>query len=542
MVYGESAGSVTRLTVRVCGRKRRRCGVLSLSSGHGNQRNPRNRHRGEPGGDPRRHRRSGVGHRVVAAASERRSSREGQERAASQSEDEGEGRGHHRRTSGGLHLDQEQGQLDAGQLRPAAFAGCVLHADARRRQDEGRLRNQRRPGGAAARLRPQARRQRNDRHRHQRSARPGAGPEEKEVIVVAGRGPLDGVRVIELGGIGPGPHAAMVLADLGADVVRVRRPGGLTMPAEHLDLLHRGKRIVDLDVKTDPQALLELAARAYVLLDCFRPGTCERLGIGPDDCAAVNPRLIFARITGWGQHGPLAATAGHDINYLSQTGALSALGYADRPPLPPLNLVADFGGGSMLVLLGIVVALYERERSGRGQIVDAAMVDGVSVLAQMMWTMKGIGSLRDQRESFLLDGGAPFYRCYEASDGKYLAVGAIEPQFFAALLAGLGLPADEVPNQLDIGSFPQMHAQFAERFASRTRDDWTQVFAGTDACVTPVLTWGEAATNDHLRARSTVITAHGVEQAAPAPRFSRTPAPPVERPPAATTPLSEINW
>jgi alpha-methylacyl-CoA racemase len=359
---------------------------------------------------------------------------------------------------------------------------------------------------------------------------------------VSGAGPLAGIKVIELGGIGPGPHAGMVLADLGADVVRVRRPGGLTMPAEDRDLLHRGKRIVDLDVKTQPQILLDLVAKADVLLDCFRPGTCERLGIGPDECAAVNPRLIFARITGWGQDGPLAATAGHDINYLAQTGALSALGYADRPPMPPLNLVADFGGGSMLVLLGIVVALYERERSGKGQVVDAAMVDGVSVLAQMMWTMKGIGSLRDQRESFLLDGGAPFYRCYETSDGKYMAVGAIEPQFFAALLAGLGLAPDEVPSQLEIGSYQQMYDVFAQRFAGRTRDEWTQVFAGTDACVTPVLTWSEAADDDHLNARSTVITAHGVEQAAPAPRFSRTPPGPVGKPPATTTPISEINW
>jgi alpha-methylacyl-CoA racemase len=350
------------------------------------------------------------------------------------------------------------------------------------------------------------------------------------------------VKVIELGGIGPGPHAGMMLADLGADVVRVRRPGGLTMPSEDRDLLHRGKRIVDLDVKAQPGVLLELAAKADVLLDCFRPGTCERLGIGPDDCAAVNPRLIFARITGWGQEGPLASTAGHDINYLSQTGALSALGYKDRPPMPPLNLVADFGGGSMLVLLGIVVALYERERSGTGQVVDAAMVDGVSLLAQMMWTMKSTGALRDERESFLLDGGAPFYRCYETSDGKYMAVGAIEPQFFAALLTGLGLSPDEVPGQLDIGSYHRMHDVFAERFASRTRDEWTQVFAGTDACVTPVLTWREAAVSDHLRARSTVITAHGVEQAAPAPRFSRTPAGPVGVPPATTTPLAEIGW
>ena len=334
----------------------------------------------------------------------------------------------------------------------------------------------------------------------------------------------------------------MMLADLGADVVRIRRPGGLEMPPEDRDLLHRGKRIVDLDVKTRPEALLGLAAKADVLLDCFRPGTCERLGIGPDDCAAVNPRLIFARITGWGQQGPLAQTAGHDINYLSLTGALSALGYADRPPMPPLNLVADFGGGSMLVLLGIVAALYERERSGKGQVVDAAMVDGVSLLAQVMWTMKSTGALREKRESFLLDGGAPFYRCYETSDGKYVAVGAIEPQFFAALLTGLGLSPDEVPAQSDRGAYPQMFDVFATRFASRTRDEWTQVFAGTDACVTPVLTWSEAAADAHLNARSTVITAHGAEQAAPAPRFSRTPGGPVGPPPAITTPLTEIDW
>ena len=334
----------------------------------------------------------------------------------------------------------------------------------------------------------------------------------------------------------------MVLADLGADVVRVRRPGGLTMPAENVDLLHRGKRIVDLDVKKQPQALLELAARADVLLDCFRPGTCERLGIGPDECAAVNPRLIFARITGWGQDGPLASTAGHDINYLSQTGALSAIGFRDRPPVAPLNLVADFGGGSMFVLLGIVSALYERERSGKGQVIDAAMVDGVSILSQMMWTMKATGALRDERESFLLDGGAPFYRTYETADGQYMAVGSIEPQFFAQLLDGLGLTSDEVPNQLDFAGFPRMHKLFAERFASKTRDEWTEIFAGTDACVTPVLTWTEAAQNDHLRARATVVEANGVEQAAPAPRFSRTPSGPPGGPPQVTTPIDDIGW
>src|ERR1700761_2233504 len=475
---------------------------------------------------------------MVAAASKRRGPGERQGWTTQQGQDEGKGRGDHRRTGGGLYMEQEQGQLDVGQLRPATIAGCFVHPDARRGQDEGQVRNQRRPRSAVARLCPQARRQRNDRHRHQGLTRPGAGSEERPSLT----GPLGGVRVIELGGIGPGPHAAMMLADLGADVVRVRRPGGLTMPAENLDLLHRGKRIVDLDVKADPQQLLDLVAKADVLLDCFRPGTCERLGIGPDACAAVNPRLIFARITGWGQDGPRASTAGHDINYLSQTGALSALGYRDRPPMPPLNLVADFGGGSMFVLLGIVAALYERERSGTGQVVDAAMVDGVSVLAQMMWTMKSTGALRDERESFLLDGGAPFYRCYETADGKYMAVGAIEPQFFAALLAGLGLSADEVPGQFEIGSYPKMFEAFTTRFADKTCDEWAEIFDGTDACVTPVLTWSEAATDPHLAPRSTVVTAGGVDQAAPAPRFSRTPSAPVGPIPQATTALDQIGW
>jgi alpha-methylacyl-CoA racemase len=359
---------------------------------------------------------------------------------------------------------------------------------------------------------------------------------------VTNTGPLAGVKVIELGGIGPGPHAAMVLADLGADVVRVRRPGGLQIPAENLDLMHRGKRVVDLDVKNEPEKLLALAAKADVVLDGFRPGTCERLGIGPQECAAVNPRLIFARITGWGQDGPLAATAGHDVNYLAQTGALSSIGYRDRPPVVPLNLVGDFGGGSMFVLLGIVAALYEREHSGRGQVIDAAMVDGVSLLAQMMWTMKSTGALQDQRETFLLDGHAPYYRTYETADGQYMAVGSIEPQFFAQLLEGLGLSPDDVPPQHDRARFDEMRAIFTERFASRTRAEWVEVFAGTDACVTPVLSWAEAATDPHLTARGTVVTAHGVDQAAPAPRFSRTPAGPVGRPPQETTALDDVGW
>ena len=355
-------------------------------------------------------------------------------------------------------------------------------------------------------------------------------------------GPLAGLKVIELGGIGPGPHTAMMLADLGADVVRVRRPGGLTLPAENVDLLHRGKRVVDLDVKADPAALLDLAARADVLLDCFRPGTCERLGIGPQDCAAVNPRLIYARITGWGQHGPAATTAGHDINYLSMTGALNAIGYADRPPVAPLNLVADFGGGSMLVLVGIITALYERERSGAGQVVDAAMVDGVSMLAQMAWTMRATGALRDERESWLLDGGAPYYRCYATADGGAMAVGAIEPQFFAQLLAGLGLDPAEVPGQFEMGRYDELRDILTARFAERTRDEWAAVFAGTDSCVTPVLSWAEAADNEHLRARDTLIEVDGVLQAAPAPRFSRTPAGRPGRPPQGPTGLDEIGW
>ncbi|CAA0129258.1 Acetyl-CoA:oxalate CoA-transferase [Mycolicibacterium vanbaalenii] len=355
-------------------------------------------------------------------------------------------------------------------------------------------------------------------------------------------GPLAGVRVVELGGIGPGPHAAMVLADLGADVVRVRRPGGLQMPPEDVDLMHRGKRVIDLDLKADHEALLALVAKADVLIDGFRPGTCERLGIGPQDCEAVNPRLVFARITGWGQHGPLAMSAGHDINYLSQTGVLAAIGYRDRPPVAPLNLVADFGGGSMLALVGIIAALYERAQSGKGQVIDAAMVDGVSVLAQMAWTMKSTGTLKDERESFLLDGGAPFYRTYETADGGYMAVGAIEPQFYARLLTGLGLAAEALPSQMDRSAFPDMQRLFAERFATKTRDEWAEIFAGTDACVTPVLNWTEAAHSEHLRARETIVTRHGADQAAPAPRFSRTPPNPVAAPPSGATPVDRIGW
>ncbi|WP_302621624.1 CaiB/BaiF CoA transferase family protein [Mycobacterium malmoense] len=336
-------------------------------------------------------------------------------------------------------------------------------------------------------------------------------------------GPLSGVRVIEMDGIGPGPVAAMMLADLGADVVRIRRPSGGSLEFSHRELLYRGKRLISMDVKKDPAALLDLIARADVLIDPFRPGTAERLGVGPSDCSSVNPRLIYARITGWGQDGPLATSAGHDINYLAHCGVLNAIGYRDQPPVPPLNMVADYGGGTMFLVAGICAALYERERSGQGQVIDAAMVDGVCLLAQAFWAMRSVGQLPDERQSSLLDGGTPFYRTYETADHKYVAVGPIEPQFYQRLVEGLGLSMAELPDQWDVDSYGHMHRVFAERFASKTRAEWMAVFTGTDACVAPVLTWTEAIHDEHLRARETLIHANGFEQAAPAPRFSRTP-------------------
>ena len=313
----------------------------------------------------------------------------------------------------------------------------------------------------------------------------------------------------------------MVLADLGADVVRVRRPGGFSMPREDRDLMHRGKRVVDLDVKGEPHKLLELAAKADVLLDPFRPGTCERLGIGPDDCAAVNSRLIYARMTGWGQDGPMALTAGHDINYLSQTGVLGSMGYRDRPPLPPMNLVADFGGGTMFLVAGILAALLERQRSGRGQVIDSAMVDGASYLMSMVYSQYAGGLWRNERSANLLDGGAPFYGTYECADGRYIAVGALEPKFFTELVAVLGL--DDVPAQHDQDAWPRMREMFARVFLTRTRDEWAAAFEGVDGCVAPVLDLAEAPDGAHLAARGTFTEAFGVVQPAPAPRLSRTP-------------------
>jgi alpha-methylacyl-CoA racemase len=360
-------------------------------------------------------------------------------------------------------------------------------------------------------------------------------------------GPLAGLKVVELAGIGPGPHAAMVLGDLGADVVRIDRPkGALDLGSDDsLDATLRGRRRMVADLK-DPagrDAVLSLVEKADVLIEGYRPGVTERLGVGPDDCHARNPRLVYARMTGWGQEGPLAQRAGHDINYISLTGLLHAIGRPGERPVPPLNLVGDFGGGSMLLLVGILSALWEAQRSGRGQVVDAAMVDGASILGQMFWSFLAQKLWVDEPGVNLLDGGAPFYDTYTCADGRHVAVGAIEPQFYAALLAGLGLTDAELPGQHDRPAWPRLKARFAEVFATRDRDEWAEVFAGTDACVTPVLAFGEVAAHPHLAARSTVVEPGGVAQAAPAPRFSRT-GTEVPPPAAAPEPVESIlaDW
>jgi len=347
--------------------------------------------------------------------------------------------------------------------------------------------------------------------------------------VTGGSGPLSGLRVVELAGIGPAPHAAMVLADLGAHVVRVDRPAGRSLQLGApgaTDAVLRGRQSVAADLKTDAgrALVLDLAARADVLLEGLRPGVAERLGIGPDTCLVRNPRLVYGRVTGWGQDGPRAQEAGHDINYIGLTGALHAIGRAGEPPPPPLNLIGDFGGGSMLLLVGILAALWERTRSGHGQVVDAAMVDGTAVLTQMMFALRGMAAWTDDRASNLLDGGAPFYDTYACADGRYVAVGALEPQFFAALVRGLGLDPSEVGDQHDRSAWPSMRRKFADRFATGTRDEWAAQFAGAEACVTPVLAFAEAVTDPHLAARQTYLDIDGIVQAAPAPRFSRTPA------------------
>lgn len=347
--------------------------------------------------------------------------------------------------------------------------------------------------------------------------------------------PLAGLKVLELGGIGPVPHAAMVLGDLGADVARVQRPGGFTLADPERDHLLRSRRVHVVDMKSAAgrRQVRGLAAAADVLLEGFRPGVAERLGLGPDELTGHNPRLVYARMTGWGQDGPLAQRAGHDINYISLNGTLHAMGPVDGPPAAPLNLAGDFGGGSMFLVTGVLAALWERERSGAGQVVDAAMIDGSALLMQSIWAWRGIGAWSDARGDNLLDGAAPFYRCYTCSDGRYVAVGAIEPQFYANLLKGLGLFGEDLPDQNDRAHWPVLTARFAGIIASRERDHWARTFENLDACVTPVLSFDEAAAHPHVRDRTSFVELDGVVQPAPAPRFSRSsterPLPP--RPP-----------
>lgn len=347
----------------------------------------------------------------------------------------------------------------------------------------------------------------------------------------AGGGPLAGVRVIELAGIGPGPHCGMLLADLGAEVIQVDRPGGAPAPVPlRNDVLSRGKRriIVDLKHPRGADVVLRLAALSDALIEGYRPGVAERLGVGPAACWARNPRLVYGRMTGWGQDGPLAQSAGHDIAYIAVTGALHAVGRAGGPPQVPVNYLGDFGGGSMFLALGVLAALLQARQTGRGQVVDAAIVDGAAVLQAMTYGMLADGTWTDQRGVNTLDTGAPYYDVYTTADGRYMAVGALESAFYAEfvrlLFAPEGAPA-ELPAQHDRARWPEMRERFAVRFASRTQEEWTKIFGGTDACVAPVLTMSEAPRHPHLAARGTYTETGGVVQPAPAPRFSGAPGP-----------------
>jgi alpha-methylacyl-CoA racemase len=350
-------------------------------------------------------------------------------------------------------------------------------------------------------------------------------------------GPLTGVRVVEIAGIGPGPFCAMMLADMGAEVLRVDRasavvpPDRFEPPPDHA--LLRGRRSVAVDLKHPEGAaiVLRLVETADALIEGFRPGVAERLGIGPEPCLARNPRLVYGRMTGWGQEGPYASQPGHDINYIALTGVLHAIGRAGDGPTPPLNVVGDFGGGGMLLAFGIVCALLEARTSGAGQVVDAAMVDGAALLGTMLHGMRRAGTWSNERGTNLLDGGAPFYDVYETADGGWISIGSIEPQFYAALLEALGLRKADLPAQHDRARWPEMKARFAEIFRSRTRAEWEARLAQAGICFAPVLDPDEALEHPHMVARSTFVDVGGVRQPAPAPRFSRTPGAVASPPP-----------
>jgi alpha-methylacyl-CoA racemase len=341
-------------------------------------------------------------------------------------------------------------------------------------------------------------------------------------------GPLAGYRIVEMAGIGPAPFAAMLLADMGAEVIRVdrREAADLGLPGREpkFDVLHRGRRSIAIDVKVEAgrEVVKRLAAKADAIVEGFRPGVMERLGLGPDQLLAANPKLVFGRMTGFGQHGPLASAAGHDIDYIALAGALHAIGRKGEAPVPPLNLVGDFGGGGMFLAFGVVCALLEAQRSGKGQVVDAAMIDGAATLMALMFGMFSQGSWKDERGVNVLDTGAPWYDTYATRDGKWLAVGAIEARFYAAFVERLGLDPKGLPKQHDRSGWPELKRRFAEAIATKTRDEWDGIFSGSDACVAPVLGLSEVAQHPHNAARGTFVTRDGVLQPAPAPRFSRT--------------------
>ena len=339
-------------------------------------------------------------------------------------------------------------------------------------------------------------------------------------------GPLEGITVVELAGLGPAPFCGMVLADLGADVIRVDRVGGgaTPLPLEaRFDLHQRGKRSIGVDLKNPAgrKVVLDLVSRSAALIEGFRPGVSEGLGVGPGECLAVNPALVYGRMTGWGQEGPYAATAGHDIDYIAVSGVLHAIGPHDTPAIP-LNLLGDYGGGGMLLAVGVLAALIEARRSGAGQVVDAAMVDGSALLSTSIHGLMAGGVWSDRRQINFLDGGAPFYAVYETADGQHMAVGALEPAFFAVLVERLGLA--DVPHQLDRERWQEMRKMFSNAFRKHTQAQWVEVFAGSDGCVAPVLSLLAAPTDPHLEARGTFVEIDGVAQPAPAPRFTKTPA------------------
>jgi alpha-methylacyl-CoA racemase len=341
------------------------------------------------------------------------------------------------------------------------------------------------------------------------------------------------VKVVEMAGIGPGPFTAMILADMGADVIRVDRPKTLFGADPALDVLNRGRPSVAVDLKHPDgvETVLRLVESADALVEGFRPGVMERLGLGPDECLARNPRLVYGRMTGWGQEGPMAKAAGHDINYIALAGVLDNLVRKGDRPVPPINLVGDFGGGGMLLAFGIVCGLLEAARSGRGQVVDAAMVDGAAVLMTMIYAFTAQGIWFDEPGTNILDTGAHFYEVYETADGRYVSIGAIEPQFYDELVARLGLEGDIVAARMDRTRWPEFKDQLVALFKTRTRDEWCQLLEGTDACFAPVLSMAEARHHPHLAARATFVERDGVVQPAPAPRFSRTP-PSIRRSPS----------